>query len=92
VDGNQCLCLFTSTFTLQRFHEFQQRELHSNDAPSIKAPVDVCQSYEDLIGRLKSGETDLAKAGVLHISIDPQQGRPTTYTTIRNFIEDLPRD
>ena len=64
---------------------------HGPQHGQIKVAVDIVNDYDGLIGRLKSGEADLAKSGILHLAIDPQQGQPTMYVEIREFIETLPR-
>ena len=91
VDGNDCLCLFTSPVILQKFQQFRQRQLHGASHVDRQAPVATCNNYDELIGLLKSGEGELAKIKVFHIAIDPQQGQPILFAPIRDFIEQLPR-
>src|SRR4051812_16351457 len=71
VDGRDCLCLFTSTPMVQRFQHAKQLLLHGPNQVDLEVVVDKCDDYDALIARLKSGETDLATAGVRHIVIDP---------------------
>jgi len=91
IDGHDCLCLFTSPVILQRFQQFKQRQQDGSNQFDLQAPVATCNNYDELIGLLKSGEAELAKIKVFHIAIDPQLGQPLMYTTIRDFIEQLPR-
>jgi len=92
VDGHDCLCLFTSPVVLQRFRQLLQRQLFGENHVDVQVPVATCNNYDELIGLLKSGEAELAKIKVFHIAIDPEQGQPLMYATIRDFIEQLPRD
>jgi hypothetical protein len=92
VDNHDCPCLFTSPVILQKFQRFKQQQLHGANYVEQQVPVCTCTKYDALIGLLKNGESELAKIKVFHIAIDPQQGRQTLYTTIRDFIEQLPRE
>jgi hypothetical protein len=90
VDGHDCICLFTSPVILQRFQQFKQQH-EGQSQGNLHVPVATCNNYDELISLLKSGEAELAKIHVFHIAIDPQQEQPTMYTTLRDFIEQLPR-
>ena len=89
VDGKECLCLFTSKETVQRFHQILQHQLHGPHLEFLMASVDECPDYDGLMDRLKSGEAELAASGIGHIVIDPVPGRPVCYAPIRDFIEQL---
>ena len=91
VDGNTCLCLFTSVATLQRYRQSMQLQKHGLEHVDLQVAVDEVPDYDGLIDRLKSGVDDLEKSGIYHISIDANPGQPVGYTTIREFIEQLPR-
>ena len=92
VDGNDCLCLFTSTETVQAFQRAKNLSMHGPEHVDLEVGVATNSDYDGLIGWLKSAESELAVSGIRHIVIDPVPGRPVLYTFIREFIETLPRD
>ena len=76
---------------LHRFHHAMQVTLHGPQHGWKEAAVDTVQDHDSLIDRLKAGQADLARSGIRHIVIDPAPGWPVMYTTIREFIKQLPR-
>jgi hypothetical protein len=91
VDGHECLCLFTSAPMVQRFHTAMMTQHHGPQHGWREVAVDTVNDYDGLIDRLKSGEADMAASGIRHIVIDPSPGYPVMYTSVRDFIEQLPR-
>jgi hypothetical protein len=89
IANHQCLCLFTSPETVQRFQQAKNLYMHGPEHVDLQVPVYVIEDYEMLIGGLKHSEADLAKSGIRHISIDPVPGQPTMYVEIREFISEL---
>jgi hypothetical protein len=86
---NACVC--SSTDTLRRFHLVMHTQ-HHGPPKNVQVAVDTIEDYDGLIDRLKRGEADLAKSGIMHICIDPVPGQPVMYIAIREFIEQLPRE
>ncbi len=62
---------------------------HHGPLKNVQVAVDTVTDYDGLIDRLKSGEADLAKSGIMHICIDPVPGQPVMYIGIREFISEL---
>jgi hypothetical protein len=91
VNNHECLCLFTSEIAVQRFQQAKNLHLHGPEHVDLEVAVDPVADYDGLIGRLKSGEADLAKCGIRHLAIDPVPGQLVLYIEIREFIEQLPR-
>ncbi len=90
VSNHECLCLFTSIEAVRAFHLVMDTQ-HHGPPKNVQVAVDTVSDYDSLIDRLKSGESDLAKAGIRHICIDPVPGQPVMYIGIREFITELPR-
>lgn len=89
VDGKDCLCLFTNLEVLQQFWTTMHQQVHGPAAANLTVAFDTCDDRDGLLNRMKSGEKELAKAGFRHIVINPRQGWPAQYVTIRDFIEYL---
>jgi hypothetical protein len=91
VDGHVCLCLFTTQESVQRFYVTMLTHDKGPQHGYLQVPVDTVEHYAGLVDRLKSAEARLAGAGINFIAIDPIPGQPVMYTTIRDFIDGLPR-
>jgi hypothetical protein len=93
VDGHNCLCVFTSLSTIQDFALFILREQYGPDCDKVtNIPGTMCRDDKELIKLLQSSESELTGSGIFHMSIDPQPGGTTKYTTIREIIEQLPHE
>ncbi len=90
VNRNECLCLFTSVEAVRAFHLVMYTQ-HHGPPKNVQVAVDTVADYDGLIDRLKSGEADLAKSGIIHICVDPVPGQAVMYIGIREFISELPR-
>jgi hypothetical protein len=89
INGNQCLCLFTSIKAVRKFRHETDDYMHGNDRGAPKIPVDEVKNRAGLLDRLENAEARLAADGILHISLDPVPGRPTSYGLIRDFIQSI---
>src|SRR5437868_7046748 len=74
VNGQQCLCLFTSPEAVQRFKQVTNVYMHGPEHVDLEVATDEVENREGLLERLTNAEADLAANGIRHISIDAVPG------------------
>jgi hypothetical protein len=89
IDGERCLCLFTSPDAVRRFRHATDDYMHGSDRGAPKLPVDEVEDREALLDRLRNAETRLAADGIRHICLDPVPGTPAAYGFVGDFINSL---